>query len=48
MWSYDELIRKFLEWYEINVGEKYFKEAVKMLVEEGILELRDNKYYYKG
>ena len=48
VWSYDELIRKFLEWYEINVGEKYFKEAVKMLVEEGILELRDNKFYYKG
>ena len=48
VWTYDELIGKFLEWYEIDVGEKYFREAIRLLIEEGILELHDNMYYYRG
>ena len=48
VWSYDELVGKFLEWYEIDVGEKYFREAIRLLIEEGILELHDDMYYYRG
>ena len=47
-WTYDEIVRKFHEWYEIDVGETYFKDAIRMLVEEGILEQKNNKYYYKS
>ncbi len=47
-WTYDEIVKKFYEWYEIDVGETYFKDAIKMLIEEGVLELRNSKYYYKS
>jgi len=47
-WTKEELIRKFLEWYEINVGEEYFNDAIEILVEKGILKPKDGKYVYMG
>jgi len=48
IWTKKELIDKFIEWYEIDVGIEYFNDAIEMLIENGILEKRDNKYIYKG
>ena len=48
-WSYDEIIKKFIEWYGINVGEWYFKAAIATLVEEGSLSIKEEngkKVYY--
>ena len=47
-WTKEELIKKFLEWYEINVGEEYFNDAIEILVEKGILKPKDGKYVYMG
>ena len=48
VWSKEELISKFKEWYEIDVGEEYFNDAIEMLIEEGILEKSGDKFIYKG
>ena len=48
VWTKKELIDKFIEWYEIDVGIEYFNDAIEMLIENGILEKRDDKYIYKG
>lgn len=47
-WTFKDIVRKFLEWYEIDVGDEYFKDAIGMLVEDGILERVEDKYLYKG
>ncbi len=43
-WSFEDLVNKFLEWYEIDVGKEYFKEAVDVLVRKGILKPEGGKY----
>ncbi|OYT49046.1 MAG: phosphoribosyl transferase [Desulfurococcales archaeon ex4484_42] len=48
IWTKKELIDKFIEWYEIDVGIEYFNDAIEMLIENGILKKRDDKYIYKG
>ena len=47
-WTFKDIVRKFLEWYEIDVGDEYFKDAIGMLVEDGVLERVGDKYLYKG
>ena len=47
-WTFKDIVRKFLEWYEIDVGDEYFKDAIRMLVEDGVLERVGDKYLYKG
>ena len=47
-WSKDELINKFIEWYEIDVGKEYFEDAINMLIEKGILTVKNGRYIYKG
>lgn len=37
-WTFDELISKFKEWYEIDVGEEYYRLALERLAELGIVE----------
>lgn len=46
-WSYDEIKNKFEESYGIFVGDKYFKLALRTLVELGLLEVRDGIYVVK-
>ena len=37
-WTENELVSTFKEWYGIDVGEEYYKLALRKLVEEGKLE----------
>lgn len=43
-WSYEELISKFMEWYDLDVGKDYFMDAIELLVEKGILTKEGDKY----
>ncbi len=43
-WSTDEIKKKFIEWYGINVGDTYFIEALEALIKKGILKKSNNLY----
>ncbi len=43
-WNIDEIKRKFIEWYGIDVGDTYFIEALEALVRKGILKKSYNLY----
>ncbi len=43
-WTYEEIINKFMEWYEIDVGERYFKDAIDYLIRKGILKREGDIY----
>lgn len=45
-WNYNEIIEKFKEWYGIDVGELYYKEALNILREKNIIEYdaKEDKY----
>ena len=45
-WSYDEIINGFREWYGIDVGELYYREALNILVEKGIIRYDEEKKKY--
>ena len=47
-WRYDEIKEKFREWYGIDVGDEYYRDALEMLAEKGLVEVRDDTYIYKG
>lgn len=44
VWTYSELTEKFREWYEIDVGEKYYENAVEWLVKNGVLGIEGDHY----
>ena len=45
-WSYSEIVEGFKEWYGIDVGEEYYKDALEILVEKRIIEYdRDRDKY---
>ena len=46
-WSYEDIVSKFTEWYGVSVDEKYYREALRVLVKKGIVEVRDGKYIVK-
>ena len=37
-WSYKEIIKGFHEWYGIDVGERYYRDALRILEEKGIIK----------
>ncbi len=37
-WSYQEIIDGFKEWYGIDVGERYYRDALRILEEKGIIK----------
>jgi len=43
-WAYEEVVEKFKEWYGIDVGEAYYRDALERLVEEGFLKKYDDKF----
>lgn len=43
-WTYQELVSKFREWYEIDVGEDYYRDAVEWLLKNGVLKLERGYY----
>ena len=47
-WSYDDIVRGFKEWYGVDVGDMYYRDALRMLVEAGVLEERDGLYIVKA
>ncbi|MET1159718.1 MAG: phosphoribosyltransferase [Thermoprotei archaeon] len=45
-WSYEEIVRGFYEWYGIDVGELYYKEALRILEEKNVVKYdKDRKAY---
>ncbi len=43
-WYLGEIIDKFREWYGIDVGMEYYKEAIELLIEEGLIVRSGDKY----
>jgi hypoxanthine phosphoribosyltransferase len=43
-WTFQELVSKFKEWYEIDVGEDYYKGAVEWLLKNKILRVEGGYY----
>ncbi len=39
-WSFEEVKKGFIEWYGIDPGEDYLRDALKALVEKGVVEKR--------
>jgi len=42
--TYEDIKALFREWYGIEVEDFYYREALNMLLEKGVLVKRDNKY----
>lgn len=49
-WSYSEIIAKFHEWYGIDVGENYYRDAIKVLEGKNVVKYDQSqgKYLYLG
>lgn len=45
VWTLDEVVTKFKEWYGIDVGMDYFRDAMELLVEAGLAKKVDSGYY---
>lgn len=45
-WSYEEIVESFKEWYGIDVGDRYYKDALEILVEKQFIkhDEENNKY----
>ena len=43
-WNYNDLRKGFVEWYGVEVDERYFKKAIENLIEMGVLKPRDGEY----
>ncbi len=43
-WTFQELVSKFKEWYEIDVGEEYYKDAVEWLLKNKVLMVEGGYY----
>jgi hypoxanthine phosphoribosyltransferase len=44
VWTRDELVSRFVDWYGIRVDDRYFNEAIANLVEQGVLKPRGKAY----
>ena len=49
-WTYEEVVKGFLEWYGIDVGEPYYKLALSLLSERGLVAYDNSskKYVWRG
>lgn len=49
-WTYEEVVKGFLEWYDIDVGEAYYKLALSQLIERGLVSFDNSlkKYIWRG
>lgn len=43
-WTFQELVNKFREWYEIDVGEEYYRDAVEWLLKNKVLKIEGGYY----
>lgn len=46
-WTFEEIVSGFREWYGIDVGETYYKRALNVLMEKGIIEYDPGKKLYR-
>ena len=46
VWTLDEIMREFEEWYGIRVSDMYFNNAIDMLAKKGIVKKMDNELVY--
>lgn len=46
-WSFNEIVEGFKEWYGIDVGEEYYRDALNVLIEKKILEHDSSKGIYR-
>lgn len=46
-WTYNEILSSFYEWYGIDVGELYYKKALEVLVEKGIIKYNPERNTYE-
>ncbi|MEM4717365.1 MAG: phosphoribosyltransferase [Desulfurococcaceae archaeon] len=46
-WTYNEITSSFHEWYGIDVGELYYKKALEVLVEKGIIKQNPERNTYE-
>lgn len=49
-WTYEEIVKGFNEWYGIDVGEAYYRDALEFLAEKGVIEYDEKRkvYVYRG
>ncbi len=47
VWSLDEIKARFREWYGIEVEDFYYRDALELLAEEGVVEPVDGGYRVK-
>ena len=45
-WSYEEIVSGFKEWYGIDVGELYYKEALRILIDKKIIRYDESSKKY--
>jgi hypoxanthine phosphoribosyltransferase len=46
VWTLDEIMREFEEWYGIRVSDMYFNSAINMLAKKGIVKKMGNELVY--
>ncbi len=45
-WTYREIIDEFKEWYGIDVGERYYRDALRILEEKGLIKYDESTRKY--
>jgi hypoxanthine phosphoribosyltransferase len=45
-WSYEEIVNGFKEWYGIDVGDRYYRDALEILIEKKIIGYDEKKDRY--
>lgn len=45
-WSFEDIVNGFKEWYGVDVGERYYRDAIEILVERGLLRYDAGKGVY--
>jgi hypothetical protein len=46
-WTYEEVVKGFNEWYGIDVGETYYRRALDVLLEKGVITYDPSRKTYK-
>ncbi len=43
-WRFDQIIESFREWYGVSVDERYYREALRLLIKKGVIRESDGVY----
>ncbi len=47
VWTFDDIVSSFREWYGIDVDRVYYEDALENLADSGFLDKRNNLYLYR-